>query len=132
MTPTKKTLTRSDAITELQRIFLRLVDDEHSMCEVAARLDIYCRGFAQHSFEELKKRYDWLVARRPDITREELERLANIWQLARQDLRCTATSCDTQTIERDTCQGWDNWTDADLERYLLELGGTECEVVADS
>ena len=127
-----KNVNRQDAVTELQRIFLTLVDDECCMCKVAARLGIYCSGFAQHTFEELKQRYHWLVTRRPDITRHELERLANIWQLARQDLHCTALSCDTQSIEHDTCMGWDGWTNADLQCFLHELGAKELVVVGSN
>lgn len=78
-----KVVTRLQAIDDLRRAILQLVDDEHSMCDTAKRLGIYCRGFAQYADEELFERYKWIVQRRGVKTREELEDLANRWQLAR-------------------------------------------------
>ncbi len=129
-----KTIIRPDAIHIVRQHLLEFADDDHSMCEVAARYGIYCGGFSQWSFEELKDRYDWLVKRRPHITRRELERLANIWQLARQEVQGTEISCDTQTVEHDTCRGWDGWSNDDIARYIHEFRGVDVDVVdpADS
>jgi hypothetical protein len=116
-----RSITRAQCIDELRTALLARTDDEHSMCEVATREGIYCHGFAQWTFEELKRRYDWIANSRPGITRPELERLANLWQLARQKVFGTQLSCDTQTREHDTCLGFDEWDDATLERYHAEL-----------
>jgi L-iditol 2-dehydrogenase len=43
-----RTLTRNQIIDALRAKFLTLVDDEHSICDVAARLHIFCGGFAQY------------------------------------------------------------------------------------
>ena len=126
-----KTLTRHAAIDALRSRLLELVDEDHSACEVAARHGIYCHGFAQWSFDELKRRYWWLSDRRPHVTREELERLANIWQCARQQVMGTEMSCDTQTTEHDTCKGWDEWDEATLGRFVHELCGEEVKVLPD-
>jgi hypothetical protein len=122
---------RQQCIDELRARMLQMTDNEHSMCSVAAKEGIYCKGFSQWTFEELKRRYAWIVASRPHVTRAELEKLANAWQLARQAVFGTRLSCDTQTLEHDTCRGFDGWTDADLARYHRELCGEAVEVFSN-
>ncbi len=126
-----KTLTRMQAIETLRDRIHDLVDEEHSICEVAARRGIFCHGFSQWTFDELKRRYWWLAERRPHITREELERLANIWQVARRQVMGTDLACDTQTLEHDTCKGWDEWDNSALSRFVQELCGEPVEIVSD-
>ena len=127
-----KTISRTQCIEEVRDALLRLVDEEHSICEVATKRGIFCKGFAQWSLDELKKRYDWLAAARPRITRAHLERLANLWQLARQQVYGTCLACDTQTIEHDTCRGFDDFSDAQLAEFHAELCGEPVEVIASS
>ncbi len=122
---TKTTLSRREALDQLRERLLALGDDDHSVCEVAARRGIFCKGFSQWSFEELKQRYDWIVARQPGLTRSELESRANAWQLARQQVLETPTPCDSQEQEHDTCRGWDEFTGAQIAGFLRELGGPE-------
>lgn len=124
-----KRITRQQCIEDLEKQMQRMVDGEHSMCEVAAKKGIYRKGFMQWTFEELKKQYQWIVASRPNITREELEKIANAWQLARQEVFGTTLSCDTQSIEHDTCNGFDGWSDEELARFHGELCGEPVEVV---
>ena len=124
-----RTLTRERAIEELRTTLLELVDEEHSMCETAARHGIYCRGFRQYSDEELRKRYEWLALRAGASTRAELEDLANRWQLARQLVRGAALSCDVQTCEHDTCSGWDGFSDETLAQFHKQLRGEEIQIV---
>jgi hypothetical protein len=125
-----KSISRQQCITELESQMQRMVDGEHSMCEIASKKGIYCKGFKQWTFEELKQRYDWIVASRPNITREELEKIANAWQIARQSVFGTSLACDTQTIEHDTCKGFDGWSDQDLARFHGELCGEPVEVLS--
>jgi hypothetical protein len=126
-----KTITREQAIDRLRKALLDLVDEEHSICEVVSRLGIYCKGFSQWSFEDLKQRYDWIVGRRPSISREELEHVANIWQLARAEVHKTPMACDTQNIEHDTCLGWDEWSDEALISFLGEVTGEHVSIAAE-
>jgi hypothetical protein len=128
-----KTITRSQAIALMRQKCLALVDDEHSLCDVAARLKIMCGGFSQWKFHELKERYDWIVKTRPHVTRKELEDLANRWQLARQQVMDTSLSCDTQQKEtlHPVCRGWDTHTNEELARFYHDLTDEEVEVVAD-
>lgn len=124
-----KTLTRTQALDALRGHLVRLADDEHSVCEVAARLDIFCHGFDQWSDDELRRRYDWIVKRRPKVTRHELERIANLWQLARQEVHGMPTACDVQCSEHDTCKGWDEWSNRDIAKFLQEMTGEPVSVV---
>lgn len=125
------TLTRSETIEALSRRFLELVDDDHSICEVAAHGGFFCGGFAQWTFEQLKQRYNWIADRRPDITREELEKMANAWQLARRQTHAVPLACDVQSREHDTCKGWDEWDNEDLAHFYKQLDGADIEVVPD-
>lgn len=128
-----KTITRSEAIALLRRKCVALVDEEHSLCQVASRLHILCGGFSQWTWPELKERYAWIVRNRPGIARKELETLANRWQLARQFALDQPLSCDVQQHEREhrICLGWDGHSDADLARFCGELFGEEYSVVPD-
>jgi len=129
-----KTLSRSQAIHDIRSNLMTLVDEEHSMCEVAARLHIFCGGFAQWTFRELKQRYPTIVRSRPRITRKQLEELANRWQLARQTVRGTDIACDTQMQEREglqVCCGWNEFTDEQLALFYAQILGEELSVVSD-
>lgn len=123
-----KELTRDQAIEGLRRELMKLVDDDHSMCQVAARTGIMCRGFRQFSDEELAARYAWLVKRRGVSDRDEIERLANQWQVARQIVSDTSLSCDTQMREHDTCLGWDTYSDDQLREYYRQICGEEITI----
>jgi hypothetical protein len=98
-----------------------MTDDEHSMCDVAAERGMYCGGFRRLSDEEFRERYDWLVNHNPKASRKEIEELANQWQLARQIVDRVPLSCDAQLREHDTCNGWNEFTNAELERFCREI-----------
>jgi len=126
-----RTMGRKEAIEAVRREVLKLVDDDHSVCEVAGRLGIFCRGFRQFSDEELARRFDWIVKRRSPKTREELEAHANRWQLARQLVQNKALACDVQLADRDACDGWDTFSNTELARFHEQLCGEKVEVVDD-
>ena len=130
---TTRSITPSEAIDLLRAKCVALVDDEHSLCEVAARLHFLCGGFSQWRSDELKQRYDWIARRRPRVTRRELESLANRWQLARQFVLDAPLSCDSQMQERahPVCRGWAEHSDEDLARFCKELTGEETQVLPD-
>ena len=115
-------VSRRQLIDELREYLLELVDDEHSMCEVAARKGIFCRGFSRLTDEELERRYAWLANRRA-ASRVELEDLANRWQLARQLVTNRALSCDVQATEHDSCRGWDEFSNDELAGFFRTLTG---------
>lgn len=123
MTTSMRSCTREEAIGDLRKAIESLQDDQHSICQIAAQKDLFCRGFAQWSTRELRERYPQIVRSRPRLTRERLEELANRWQLARQWVTGEPTACDLQAHERcfQQCRGWDEWSDQDLEAFHLEL-----------
>ncbi len=125
-----RTIRRADAIASLRTALLTLTDDEHSMCQVASDRGILCHGFRHFTDDELRASYDWLVRKNPTVTRAELESMANLWQLARQVLEGVPLACDVQRIEHDTCKGWDDFTNEQLEQYLRDVAGESVIVVA--
>jgi hypothetical protein len=129
-----KRLDRSEAIQLLRRKCVALVDDEHSLCDVANSMKILCHGWSQWSFGELKQRHDWIVKRRPRVTRKQLEDLGNRWQLARQFVTDSPLACDTQLTEghHRVCRGWDEFSEEQLAQFVEELTGEKVEVVADA
>ncbi len=127
---TPRAIARAAAISELRGGLLKMTDDEHSICQVAADRGILCRGFRHYSDEELRDRYDWLVRKNPTATRPDLEKMANLWQLARQVLEGVPLACDAQKIEHDTCMGWDDFTNTDLSRFYREIFGEDVIVIA--
>ena len=120
-----RTLTRDQLIDEVRRAALRLVDDDHSFCEVTGRLGIHCRGFKQYTDEELEQKYRWLARDRGATSRTEIESLANRWQLARQLVQNVELSCDVQAREHDTCLGWDGFSTEYLAKLHAQLCGGE-------
>ena len=119
--PGPKVISRTEAIGRLRHQLMKLTDDTHSICQIAAKKGIFCHGFARWSEEELKKRFSGIVRQRPKLNRWQLEALANRWELARQVVDRVGLACDAQTIEHDTCRGWDDFSNEQLARYCADL-----------
>ena len=127
----KKELTRKQAIKQMRKVLLDVVDTsgEHSMCWVNARSRTLCRGFARFSDEELWERYGWIAERHGVKSREELEKLADQWQVQRKKLRRKKLSCDMGNCETDVCSGWDSHTNEALEEFYLCLCDRPVQIV---
>lgn len=128
MGPITTPMSRVEAIRRLREALMAMTDDEHSMCQVATEKGIYCRGFRRLSDEVFRERHDWLVHRNPSASRAEIEDLANKWQLARQIVDRVPLSCDAQLREHDTCDGWNEFTNQDLERFCREIVGKNATI----
>ena len=126
---TSRTVPRQDAIARLRRELLRFTDEENSCCKIAAERGIFCKGFHRYTDEELRKRYDWIADRRPGIGREELESIANDWQLAQQEVFELPMACDVQQRVHDTCRGWNDFTNEQLARFYQQLTGEEISII---
>lgn len=126
-----KTMTREQAIDAVRTELRQAAGDEHSICFVAARKGIFCRGFSQWRYHELQDQYPQIVRTRRRLTRAQLEELADRWQLARQFVRGTDLACDTQLDEQvfQTCKGWDEFSDEEIARFYEELCGEDVEVI---
>ena len=125
----RETIAREEAINILRSEFLKLVDEENSICKVAAEKGIFCKGFQRFSDFELRKRYRWIARKDRRYTREEIEDLANRWQLARQDVDELPLACDVQQAEHDSCRGWDDFSDDELAKFVGQLTGRVVAVV---
>jgi hypothetical protein len=122
-------ISRDEAITQLRAQFLAMTDDEHSMCRVAADRGVFCNGFSRFSETELRERYWWIVRKQPNIDRQSLESIANLWQLAQQDVQQMPCACDVQTKLHDTCRGWHDFTNEQLAMYYEQIVGKPVRVV---
>lgn len=125
-------LQRKEIIDRIRARLLELCDDEHSICQVAAKHKIFCQGFSRLDSTALREKYDWLQKKadhRP--TRPELEGMANEWELARQIYHDVELACDAEQHDRDQCTGWDDFSDEKLATYYQELFGESVKVGAD-
>ena len=125
-----KELTRTEAIDHLRAALLAAAGEERSICRVAREKNLFCRGFAQWKLHELKAQYPQITRSRPRLTRAEMEDLADRWQMARQFVHDESTACDLQLHEDEhqTCQGWNEFDDRQLEQFHLELCGEEIRI----
>ena len=112
---------RAEMIDLLRSRLLELVSGETSICKAVAERGIFCRGFLRFGDAELRQHFAWIDRKLDPHTREELEDVADRWQLARQDVRQLPLACDVQQIEHDVCHGWDDFTNGELSRFYLEL-----------
>ncbi len=127
--PQTEEILRSEAITRLRSELGKLTDIENSICKVAGERGIFCNGFKRYTDDELRNRYSWIVAKRPDMTREELEEVANNWQLAQQDVYDMPVACDVQQRVHDTCRGWNDFTNEQIARFYFQITGNEIRIV---
>lgn len=121
-------ISRPTLIVALREELSRRANGEISICRLAAKTGVFCKGFRRYSDDELKERYGWIVDRNPDISRGELEEVADRWQMARQDVLGATTACDVQQLEHDACGGWDDFSNEDLAGFLRELTGRNVAV----
>jgi len=128
-----RSITRTQAIGELREVLLRMVDQQNSLCRVAAWRDLFCRGFSQWNRFELERRFPQ-AQRVPSLPRPQIELMANDCQLARQDVLAGRLPCDLAAEEgaRAPCRGWNEFSDGDLARFHRELCGEAVEVVPDA
>ena len=129
MTSPVRHVTRDQAIGDLRAALEKLQDERHSICQVAAERNLFCHGFAQWTFGELRARYPQILRSRPSLSRHDLEALANRWQLVRQSVQGTSLSCDTEALEHRSCKGWDEFSDQELANFHREICGEEVKIV---
>ena len=126
--PQPESVSREELVERLRLALTELTDQETSICKAAAERGIFCRGFARYDDPQLRRKYDWIVRKRPGMTRADLEQVANDWQLAQQEVHDLNFACDVQTQLHDTCGGWDDFTTDDLARFYSELTGKQIRV----
>ena len=114
---------RPQAISRLRETLVRLADEEHSMCQVAADRGIFCHGFRRWGSREFDRRWRNAIGRSTHLTRAQMEEFANVWQLSEQIRRGVSLACDTQSRAGGPCRGWEEFSNADLSRFCADLLG---------
>ena len=127
-----KTLRRSEAIEALRDVLLRMVDEQSSLCRVAAWRELFCHGFSQWSQAELERRFPTIAPRSTHFARAHQEQLVNDAQLHRQDVHARKLPCDVEHGCDAPCRGWQEFSDRDLARFHRELCGEKVRVVPDA
>jgi hypothetical protein len=122
-------LSRPQAIEEIRRIINALPQDDMCACAITARYGIFCKGFAQYSDDELKKRFAWIARPRPNASRAELERLASAYHRGRQEVTGAETCCDLETREHCGCDGWNSFDNRALEELYKGLTGRQARIL---
>jgi hypothetical protein len=121
-------IARATAIARLRKALAAMTPPGHSTCRAVTDQGVLCRGFRQDSQTELRMRY----AAEIDISgkRGDVERRADEYQHRRQIEEDAPCSCDVQQHYYETCRGWDEFTNEDLARFLLEVCGEQVRVVS--
>ena len=118
-----ESLSRPKALERIREKLTMMTDEEHCMCSVAGRFGIFCGGFRNLSDAELRRRFDWIALRRPEASRQELEKLISLYHVGRQQVAGAALCCDVETREHCACDGWNAFDNRALEKLCLELTG---------
>lgn len=121
--PHADSIPREEAIARLRDALAAMATPDACVCKVAAERGIFCRGFARYDDEELRRRYWWIARRNPGMSRDELESLANVWQLSQQEVQQLPTACDVQARAHDTCRGWEDFTNEQIAGFLRQVTG---------
>jgi len=120
---TPEVWTREEAIAKLRRSLQKLAGEDHSICQVAAERGIFCRGFRRWHDAEFHERWRVVLGESTHLSRSQIERLADVWQLSEQ-IRCrVGLACDAQTIAHGPCRGWAEFSDETLGHFCAEVLG---------
>jgi hypothetical protein len=112
---------RKECIDVLRGRLTRIVGTEASLCRVAAERGIFCRGFRRWHIAEFDRRWRGAIGRSTHLSRAQMERFADLWQLTEQVSRGISLACDAAGAIGSPCRGWDEFSDEDLARFCREL-----------
>ena len=127
----EETISRELAIGRIRIRMMELCDSGKSACQVATERNILCKGFRRDSDDQLRKRYAPYVGGAERISRSDLERAANHWQLARQRTEDAPVACDVQYRHYQVCRGWNDFSNEELSDFCLELVGVRPKVIGE-
>ena len=120
-------LTREQAVARLSTRLAALAGPEKSVCRFADEEKVLCRGFSRYTDEQFRQRYGFLGEH--DTPREELERRADEWHVARGVMERARTACDVQQQFVETCRGWNEFTNYELARFCRDICGDRVVVI---
>ncbi len=118
-------MTRPQAIAAIREHLLKACDEDHCACAAAAHLGVMCQGFRGLTDAQLRQRFEWITQRRPDASREEIERLISLYHLGRQEVGGFAICCDAETRDHCGCDGWNQFDNDALAKTYKELTGRD-------
>jgi len=122
-------LTRPEAIGRIRTTLAALTDDENCACSVSARYGVLCRGFTKLPDRAFRDRFSWIASTRPQASRGELEQIVTAYHQGRLQVRADGgICCDVETREHCACDGWNQFDDAALERFCLEITGRRVSI----
>jgi hypothetical protein len=124
--------TREEAIGRLRAGLLRFSDGQHSMCQIAAELGIFCFGFRRWSDVEFLRRWGTVIGRSTHLTRPQLEQIADLWQMTEQLRRRVPIACDAATIACGACRGWNQFSNRNLARHCADILSRDVVVVDET
>ena len=127
----EETISRELAIGRIRIKMMDLCDAGKSACQVATERNILCKGFRRDSDDQLRKRYAPYVGGAERLSRSDLERAANHWQLARQRTEDAPVACDVQYRYYQTCRGWNDFSNEELADFCFELAGVRPKVIGE-
>jgi len=121
--------TRDEAIANLRSELLKLSDGERSICGVVAELGIFCRGFRRWPDDAFSRGWSRALGRSTELSRPQMERLADLWLLTEQLRLHVPFACDLAAAGGGVCRGWNGFSNADLERCCDEILGRNIAVI---
>jgi hypothetical protein len=114
--------TREETIQALRSRLTPLTGAEQSLCRVAAERGIFCRGFRRWQVAEFYRRWRPAIGVSTHLSRAQMERYADLWQLTEQLCRGVSLACDANCGDDGApCRGWDEFSDEELARFCREL-----------
>lgn len=127
----EETISREVAIGRIRIKMVELCEPGKSACQVATERNILCKGFNRDSDEELRWRYAPYVCGAETLSRSDLERVANHWQLVRQRTEEALVACDVQNRYYQVCRGWNDFSNDELSSFCFELEGVLPTVIGE-
>jgi hypothetical protein len=120
--------TRGEAIDHLRDFLRPMCGSDRSMCEVAAEKGIFCRGFRRWHDAEFHRRWKPALGSSNHLSRAQMERLADLWQLCEQARSSVGFACDASALRPGACRGWDEFSNDALARFCADLLGVSVVV----
>lgn len=112
---------REQTIDALRGRLTRIAGSDASLCRVAAERGIFCRGFRRWHISEFDRRWRGAIGRSTHLSRAQMERFADLWQLTEQICRGASLACDAASADGSPCGGWEEFSDEELARFCREL-----------
>ena len=121
-------MTRPAAIALIRKTLSALTDEENCACAVAGRYGVLCRGFRNLSDDAFRRRFAWIANKRRNATRMDLEACVSAYHLGRQEVRGAEICCDVETREHCVCDGWNQFDNAEIERFCFQITGSRLSI----